>query len=30
VEVNHQVFGHMNEQTLERELEQLERETAKK
>ena len=30
VELNHAVFGHMNEQTLERELEQLERETAKK
>ena len=30
VEVNHQVYGHMNEQTLERELEHLRRETAKK
>jgi len=30
VEVNHEVYGHMNEQTLERELEHLERETAKK
>jgi NADH-quinone oxidoreductase subunit E len=30
VEVNHQVYGHMNEQTLQRELEHLERETAKK
>jgi len=29
VEVNHEVYGHMNEQTLERELEHLERETAK-
>jgi hypothetical protein len=28
--VNHEVYGHMNEQTLERELEHLERETAKK
>jgi len=30
VEFNHQVYGHMNEQTLQRELEHLERETAKK
>jgi len=30
VEVNHEVYGHMNEQTLQRELEHLERETAKK
>jgi NADH-quinone oxidoreductase subunit E len=30
VEVNHEVYGHMNEQTLERELEHLGRETAKK
>ncbi len=30
VEVNHQVYGHMNEQTLQRELEHLGRETAKK
>jgi len=30
VEVNHQIYGHMNEQTLQRELEHLERETAKK
>jgi NADH-quinone oxidoreductase subunit E len=30
VEVNHQVYGHMNEQTLQRELEHLEREIAKK
>ena len=30
VEVNHEVYGHMNEQTLHRELEHLERETAKK
>jgi NADH-quinone oxidoreductase subunit E len=30
VEVNHEVFGHMNEQTLQRELEHLGRETAKK
>ena len=30
VEVNHAVYGHMNEQTLQRELEHLGRETAKK
>ncbi len=30
VEVNHEVYGHMNEQTLQRELEHLGRETAKK
>ncbi len=30
VEVNHEVYGHMNEQTLQRELEHLRRETAKK
>lgn len=30
IEVNHEVYGHMNEQTLQRELEHLERETAKK
>ena len=30
VEVNHEVYGHMNEQTLQRELEHLEEETAKK
>jgi NADH-quinone oxidoreductase subunit E len=30
VEVNHEVYGHMNEQTLQRELEHLERENAKK
>jgi NADH-quinone oxidoreductase subunit E len=30
VEVNHEVYGHMNEQTLRRELEHLGRETAKK
>ena len=30
VEVNHEVYGHMNEQTLERELAHLGRETAKK
>jgi NADH-quinone oxidoreductase subunit E len=30
VEVNHEVYGHMNEQTLHRELKHLERETAKK
>ncbi|MGO8786819.1 MAG: NAD(P)H-dependent oxidoreductase subunit E [Terriglobia bacterium] len=30
VEVNHEVYGHMNEQTLQREMEHLERETAKK
>lgn len=30
VEVNHEVHGHMNEQTLHRELKHLERETAKK
>lgn len=30
IEVNHQVYGHMNEQTLHRELKHLGRETAKK
>jgi len=30
VEVNHEVYGHMNEQTLQRELEHLRRETANK
>jgi NADH-quinone oxidoreductase subunit E len=30
IEVNHQVYGHMNEQALQRELEHLGRETAKK
>lgn len=30
VEVNHEVYGHMNEQTLQRELEHLGRETGKK
>jgi len=30
VEVNHEVYGHMNEQTLQRELKHLGRETAKK
>jgi NADH-quinone oxidoreductase subunit E len=30
VEVNHEVYGHMNEQTLHREIKHLERETAKK
>jgi len=30
IEVNHEVYGHMNEQTLQRELEHLGRETAKK
>ncbi len=30
IEVNHEVYGHMNEQTLQRELEHLRRETAKK
>jgi NADH-quinone oxidoreductase subunit E len=30
VEVNHEVYGHMNEQTLHRELKHLEREAAKK
>ncbi len=30
VEVNHEVYGHMNEQTLQRELDHLGRETAKK
>jgi NADH-quinone oxidoreductase subunit E len=29
IEVNHEVYGHMNEQTLDRELEHLRRETAK-
>jgi NADH-quinone oxidoreductase subunit E len=30
IEVNHEVYGHMNEQTLQRELDHLGRETAKK